>query len=132
MAAASDRDEQIAAPSELHGMDDVRHPRATGDQTGMLIDARIPDLPRFVVAGILRQDDLPLEILGEGVDERLVDGSAVAPLQPGSFHLRPRRGVAPWRKEPGRPALPLHCGIAESCYGCKLPGSGLAAPGNTG
>jgi hypothetical protein len=39
-----------------------------------------------------RLDDLPVEIVLERFYERLVDGDAIAPLQPSRFHFLSRLG----------------------------------------
>jgi hypothetical protein len=67
----------------------------------VLVDACVPNLARRIVAGITRLDDLPMEIILERFYEHLVDGDAIAPLQPRRFqdllHVLPRLRV---RDEP--------------------------------
>jgi hypothetical protein len=87
VAAAFDRDEQVVFMSKLHGMNDIRHPRTAGNQTRMLIDARIPDPARRIVAGIARLDDSPVEIILERLYERGVDGDTIATLEHRYIHV---------------------------------------------
>ena len=90
VAAAADGDEQIVRTREFHGVHDIGRAGAAGDEAGVLVDARVPNLAGLVVAGFAGLDDGAVEGLRELLDGGGVDGSAVALLQSMVSHGAPR------------------------------------------
>ena len=49
MTAAADRDEQIVLSSEVHGGNDIRHVRTTGNQPRLFVDHSVVHFAGFIV-----------------------------------------------------------------------------------
>src|SRR5262245_14695779 len=56
MSAAADRHEQIVLSSEVHGGNDVRHVRTTGNQPRLFVDHSVVHLTSFIVILVTRFD----------------------------------------------------------------------------
>jgi hypothetical protein len=70
MTTAPDRDGQPRVASEPHGGDDVGCAPRSENESGLLIDHRVPDPPMLVVGRLTWPDDLAVEVSGKIVKAR--------------------------------------------------------------
>src|SRR6185437_8635589 len=66
VASAANRGQQIVLPSEPDGSNDVRNPRALGDQAGTFVNTGIPDPAGLAVAGVCRLEKPAVKLSSEG------------------------------------------------------------------
>src|SRR4029077_9860942 len=95
MTTAADRDEQIVLSSEAHGGNDVRHVRATGNQSRLFVDHPVVHLAGFIVILVTWFDQSTTKVCFEidyGIlvknDEVSTKGSSGQDSEVSAFSLR--------------------------------------------
>jgi hypothetical protein len=73
VAAALDREQEMVLGGEADGLGDVGGRGTADDGTGPLVDHRVPDGARVVVAGIAGQQHVPVDAVAQGVHGTVAD-----------------------------------------------------------
>jgi hypothetical protein len=82
MSTAADRDKQIVLSTEVHGANDVRHVRTTGNQPRLFVDHSVVHLAGFIVILVTRFNQSATKVRFEIGDRILVKHDEVSAKRP--------------------------------------------------